>query len=359
MPLSAGPCLGPYEILSALGVGGMGEVYRARDTKLNRDVALKVISDTFALDPDRVARFTREAQVLASLNHPHIAAIYGFEDSGAIHALVLELVEGETLADRIARGPIQIDEALPIARQIAEALEAAHEQGIIHRDLKPANIKITPEAIRFCCSLLIHRIAKNLDPQIVERVAMNDPGNRYAVNYMWGTNGIGYDEAKVRAIMPDAPVDSWKLVFDPAVASKFKDCGIALLDSPTDVVPLVLIYLGKDPNSESASDLKQVEDMLLAVRPFIRMINSSTYTDALANGDICIAVAGAGPCCRPATGRLPWVRVGSSSIRSRRRAPSPGSTCWRFPRMHRTPATRTRSSISCNDPKSPPRIPTS
>ena len=126
MSLRAGTRLGPYEILSALGAGGMGEVDRARDTKLNREVALKVIPDTFALDPDRVARFTREAQVLASLNHPHIAAIYGFEDSGAIHALVLELVEGETLADRIARGPIPLDEALPIARQICEALEAAH-----------------------------------------------------------------------------------------------------------------------------------------------------------------------------------------------------------------------------------------
>ena len=125
----------------------MGEVYRARDTKLNRDVALKIIPDAFALDPDRVARFKREAQVLASLNHPHIAAIYGFEDSGETHALVLELVEGETLADRIARGPIPLDEALPIARQIAEALEAAHEQGIIHRDLKPANIKVTPDGV--------------------------------------------------------------------------------------------------------------------------------------------------------------------------------------------------------------------
>jgi serine/threonine-protein kinase len=144
MPLGPGTRVGPYEIVSAIGAGGMGEVYRARDTKLGRDVALKVIPDTFALDPDRLARFTREAHVLASLNHPHIAAIYGFEDSGATHALVLELVEGETLADRIARGAIPLDEALPIARQIAEALEAAHEQGIIHRDLKPANIKITP-----------------------------------------------------------------------------------------------------------------------------------------------------------------------------------------------------------------------
>src|SRR5438128_217990 len=147
MSLVAGTRLGAYEILSAIGAGGMGEVYRARDTKLGRDVALKVIPDTFALDPDRLARFQREAQVLASLNHPHIAAIYGFEDSGETHALVLELVEGETLADRIARGAIPLDEALPIARQIAEALEAAHEQGIIHRDLKPANIKVTVDGV--------------------------------------------------------------------------------------------------------------------------------------------------------------------------------------------------------------------
>src|SRR5438105_9564171 len=142
MPLGPGTRLGPYEIVSALGAGGMGEVYRARDTKLGRDVALKIIPEAFALDADRRARFQREAQVLASLNHPHIAAIHGFEDSGPTHALVLELVEGETLADRIAQGPIPIDEALPIARQIAEALEAAHEQGIVHRDLKPANIKV-------------------------------------------------------------------------------------------------------------------------------------------------------------------------------------------------------------------------
>jgi serine/threonine-protein kinase len=147
MGLTVGARLGPYEILGALGAGGMGEVYRARDTKLGRDVALKVIPDTFALDADRLARFSREAQVLASLNHPHVAAIYGFEDSGETHALVLELVEGETLADRIARGAIPLDEALPIAKQIAEALEAAHEQGIIHRDLKPANIKITPDGV--------------------------------------------------------------------------------------------------------------------------------------------------------------------------------------------------------------------
>jgi len=123
----------------------MGIVYRALDVKLQREVALKVLPESVAGDPDRIARFRREATVLASLNHPNIAAIYGFEDSGEVHALVLELVEGPTLADRIAHGQIPVDEALPIARQIAEALEAAHEQGIIHRDLKPANIKLRPD----------------------------------------------------------------------------------------------------------------------------------------------------------------------------------------------------------------------
>src|ERR1043166_2175994 len=138
MPLGPGARLGPYEVVSAIGAGGMGEVYRARDTRLGRDVAIKVLPDSFASDPDRLARFEREAQLLASLNHPNIATIHGLEE----RALVMELVEGPTLADRIAEGPIPVDEALPIARQIAEALEAAHERGVIHRDLKPANIKL-------------------------------------------------------------------------------------------------------------------------------------------------------------------------------------------------------------------------
>ena len=146
MPLGPGTRLGPYEIQSALGAGGMGEVYRARDTRLKRDVALKILPESFASDPDRLARFQREAEVLASLNHPNIAAIYGVEEADSTRALVMELVEGETLADRIGRGAIPLDEALPIAKQIAEALEAAHEQGIIHRDLKPANIKVRPDA---------------------------------------------------------------------------------------------------------------------------------------------------------------------------------------------------------------------
>src|SRR5947208_2593220 len=161
MALAAGARLGPYEILSALGAGGMGEVYRAHDTKLNRDVALKILPDAFASDPDRLARFTREAQTLAALNHSNIAHIHGLEESGSVRALVMELVEGEDLAQRLVPGPIPLDEALPIAKQIAEALEAAHEQGIIHRDLKPANIKVRADGT---VKVLDFGLAKAFDP---------------------------------------------------------------------------------------------------------------------------------------------------------------------------------------------------
>src|SRR5215475_12212820 len=146
MGLNPGTRLGPFEITALLGVGGMGEVYRATDTNLKRPVAIKVLPISVADDPERLARFQREAEVLAALNHQNIAHIHGLEKSDGTVALVMELVEGPTLADRIAKGPIPLDEALPIAKQIAEALEAAHEQGIIHRDLKPANIKLRPDA---------------------------------------------------------------------------------------------------------------------------------------------------------------------------------------------------------------------
>jgi serine/threonine protein kinase len=179
MPLDVGARLGPYEVVAALGAGGMGEVWKARDITLGRDVALKILPDHLALDPDLLARFKREAQILASLNHPNIAAIYGFQESDAVQppsqssgepgrgslsvvrALVLELVEGPTLADRSAQGPIPVDEALPVARQIADALEAAHEQGIIHRDLKPANIKLRPDGT---VKVLNFGLAKALSP---------------------------------------------------------------------------------------------------------------------------------------------------------------------------------------------------
>ncbi len=168
MSLTPGGRLGPFEITGAIGAGGMGEVFRARDTKLNREVAIKVLPEAFAHDAERLGRFTREAQTLASLNHPNIATIHGIEDvpgtggSGpASRALVMELVDGQDLSAHIARGPIPIAEALPIARQIAEALEAAHEHGIIHRDLKPANIKIRIDGT---VKVLDFGLAKAMDP---------------------------------------------------------------------------------------------------------------------------------------------------------------------------------------------------
>ena len=173
LTLTPGTRLGVYEIVALLGEGGMGQVYRARDTKLDRDVAIKILPDAFAHDADRVARFTREAKTLASLNHPHIAAIYGLEESGGVTALVMELVEGDDLSQRIARGAMPLDEAIPIARQVAEALEAAHEQGIIHRDLKPANITVRPDG---AVKILDFGLAKALasDPARPESSAAPD-----------------------------------------------------------------------------------------------------------------------------------------------------------------------------------------
>ena len=168
MSLNAGQRLGPYEVIALLGSGGMGEVYRAHDTNLGRDVALKVLPTAFALDPGRLARFKREAQVLAALNHPHIAAIYGLEESPGGLALVLELVDGPTLADRLVHGPLPLDETWPIARQISEALEAAHDHGIIHRDLKPANVKVRADGT---VKVLDFGLAKAFDRTAIDSAA--------------------------------------------------------------------------------------------------------------------------------------------------------------------------------------------
>jgi eukaryotic-like serine/threonine-protein kinase len=166
MPLAIGDKLGPYQVLAPLGAGGMGEVYRAKDTKLGRDVALKILPAVFASDPDRLARFEREARVLASLDHPNIGPIFGLEESNGTRALVLALIEGPTLADRIAQGPLPVEEAKHIALQIAEAFEYAHDRGVIHRDLKPANIKITPEGV-----------VKVLDFGLAKALEGDDPTN--------------------------------------------------------------------------------------------------------------------------------------------------------------------------------------
>ena len=209
MALASGTHLGPYEIVSPLGAGGMGEVYRAKDTKLNRDVAIKVLPDSFALDADRVARFTREAQVLASLNHPNIAAIYGIEESGSTRALVMELVEGEDLSAHIARGAIALSEALPIARQIADALEAAHEQGIVHRDLKPQNIKVRADGT---VKVLDFGLAKAMDPAGASSdAAMNSPTMTARATQMGMIIGtaayMSPEQAKGKAV--DKRADIW------------------------------------------------------------------------------------------------------------------------------------------------------
>ena len=213
MALTPGSRVGAYEILSALGAGGMGEVYRAHDSRLKRDVALKILPDSFADDPDRLARFEREAQVLASLNHPNIAHIHGLEESGGVRALVMELVEGEDLARRIARRPIPLDEALPIAKQIAEALAAAHEQGIIHRDLKPANIKVRPDGT---VKVLDFGLAKLVEPPGVEHQAsdssrsptMTSPAMMTGVGMILGTAAYMAPE-QARGKPADKRSDIW------------------------------------------------------------------------------------------------------------------------------------------------------
>jgi serine/threonine protein kinase/WD40 repeat protein len=213
--MNPGTKLGPYEILSALGAGGMGEVYKAHDTTLGRDVAIKVLPDVFANDPERLARFEREAKTLASLNHPHIAQIYGVEESNGVRALVMELVEGPTLADRIAAGPIPLSETLPIAKQIAEALEAAHERGIIHRDLKPANIKVrddgTVKVLDFGLAKALVGEAAGTGPgaaALANSPTVTSPAMMTGVGVMLGTAAyMAPEQAKGRAA--DKRSDIW------------------------------------------------------------------------------------------------------------------------------------------------------
>ena len=211
MSLSPGVRLGPYEVTALIGEGGMGKVWRARHTVLKRDDALKVLPDAFASDPDRLARFQREAQVLASLNHPNIAHVYGLEQADGVRALVMELVEGPTLADRIAQGPIPVDEALPIAKQIAEALEAAHQQGIIHRDLKPANIKLRPDGI---VKVLDFGLAKALEPRsgpgidVTASPTITSPAMMTGVGVLLGTAAyMSPEQAKGQPV--DKRADIW------------------------------------------------------------------------------------------------------------------------------------------------------
>src|SRR5579863_4442196 len=262
MPLAPGTRLEHYEIAGPLGSGGMGEVYRAQDTRLRREVAIKILPPRFACDPSRLARFEREAQVLAALNHPNIAAIYGLENAGGIHFLVLELVEGPTLAERIASGAIPLDDALRIATQIAEALEAAHDKGIVHRDLKPANVKVTPDGK---VKVLDFGLAKAFEGDLAAEDMSNSPTLSMAATMqgvILGTAGYMAPE-QARGKRVDKRADIWafgavlyemltgKRLFEgedaahtlAVVITQKPDLSVA----PAQVQPLLKRCLEKDP----------------------------------------------------------------------------------------------------------------
>jgi serine/threonine protein kinase len=240
MTLAVGTRLGPYEVTALIGEGGMGKVWRAHHTALKRDDALKVLPDAFASDPERLARFRREAQVLASLNHPNIAHVHGLEQSDGVQALVMELVEGPTLADRIAQGPIPVDEALPIAKQIAEALEAAHEQGVIHRDLKPANIKVRSDGT---VKVLDFGLAKALDPASATGVdataspTITSPAMMTGVGMLLGTAAyMSPEQARGKAV--DKRSDIW--AFGCVLYEMLTGTRAFLGDDVTETIALVL-----------------------------------------------------------------------------------------------------------------------
>ena len=238
MALPPGTRLGVYEITAQIGEGGMGQVYRATDTRLKRQVAIKILPSSLAADHDRLARFQREAEVLASLNHPHIAGIYGLEESGGVSALVMELVEGEDLSQRIARGAIPLDEALPIAKQIAEALEAAHERGIVHRDLKPANIKVRADGT---VKVLDFGLAKALDPALSSAVnAMNSPTLTAATirGVIIGTAGYMSPE-QARGKPVDKRADIW--AFGVVVSEMLSGRSLYTGETVTDILAGIVI----------------------------------------------------------------------------------------------------------------------
>ena len=333
MTLGAGTKLGPYEVVGPIGAGGMGEVYRARDTKLGREVALKVLPEAFASDPERMARFEREAKVLASLNHPNIATIHGFEESSGVHALVMELVEGQTLAERIATtsrgavtlapagiersttvdprsprsrehasrgdhgrgGAIPVDEALPIAKQICEGLEYAHERGIIHRDLKPANVKITPDGV---VKILDFGLAKALEAETaVSDVSSSPTMSRLATQagIILGTAAyMAPEQAKGKAV--DRRVDIWGfgcLLYEmlsgqkafegetasdvlAAVLKEEPDWNGLPAETPASIHKLIRRCLSKDPKQR----LRDIGDVRIALDETISDAAGVTPADA-------------------------------------------------------------------------------
>src|SRR5262252_8355089 len=236
MAITAGTRIGAYEVTSQLGEGGMGVVFRARDTKLLRDVAVKVLPDHFADDADRLSRLQREAQLLASLNHPNIAQIYGLEQLGSSGCIVMELVEGETLSDRLKNGPLPVDEAIEVAEQIADALAAAHQQGIVHRDLKPANIKLTSNGT-----------VKVLDFGLAKPIGTGAPGSSSSMlPTMMNGSGVGMITGTVAYMSPeqargkqvDARTDIWAfgcVLYEMLVGRPAFDG-----ETPTDIIAKVV-----------------------------------------------------------------------------------------------------------------------
>ncbi len=339
MALNAGTKLGPYEILAPLGAGGMGEVYRARDTKLARDVALKVLPEAFATNAARMARFQREAQVLASLNHPNIAAIYGLEESGATRALVMELVEGETLAERIARvvgaglapaqhgrpqgSPLPLDDALSFAKQIAEALEYAHEKGIIHRDLKPANVKLTPEGK---VKVLDFGLAKALDVEASVSSSVSDSPTLTAAatqaGMILGTAAyMSPEQAKGKPADRRADIWAFGCVLYETLSGKQAFEG----ETVSDVLAAVIM---KDPDWEALSTeipmrvlellrrclKKDPKQRLQAIGEARITIEEMLTGDVGAIHELPLQVGGETPPLQPRRRALPWVLAGALAL---------------------------------------------
>jgi Tol biopolymer transport system component len=310
--VTIGTRIGPYEIVDALGAGGMGEVYRARDTKLNRDVAIKVLLPAVANDPDRLARFSREAQVLASLNHPNIAAIYGIEETSGVTALVMELVEGEDLSQRIARGAIPIDEALPIARQIAEALEVAHECGIIHRDLKPANITVRADGT---VKVLDFGLAKAINPNGGSNVsAMNSPTlslHATEAGIILGTAAyMSPEQAKGKAVDRRADIWAFGAVLFEMLTGKRAFAGDDMSDTLVSV-------LRDDPDwfalpADASSGVTQAIRLCLRKDPKQRVRDISAVRLAM-DGEFESAVL-RGRVRPPASPKRHWVIAASAAI---------------------------------------------
>jgi serine/threonine-protein kinase len=279
MALTVGSRLGHYDVTALIGEGGMGQVYQATDTKLNRQVALKILPEAFASDPDRLARFQREAQVLASLNHPNIAQIHGLEESDTTRALVLELVEGPTLVARISQGPIPVDEALPIAKQIAEALEAAHEAGVIHRDLKPANIKVRDDGT---VKVLDFGLAKALDtaPEGDPSLSPTLTAAATQMGVIMGTAAYMSPE-QARGKPVDKRADIWAfgvVLFEMLTGQRAfagEDVSVTLADViradlswdtlPSDLPPGLATYLRRCLEKEPSQRIQAIGDVRLAM----------------------------------------------------------------------------------------------